>query len=174
MHNNQYGMPDNWGSDHQYMDPYANTNPHHQYMDPYTNANPHHMGSHHQQMDPYANVNPQHMSGHTHADHQYMDSCNPQYMGSHHQYMDPQYMNQMSHNQQMYDMSKKCHLYFVQLQTMDGMMCDGIIEDFDENCVILLMPYGDMEREDDMERQYGFGYGGFGGYDGFGGYGGYG
>ncbi len=84
---------------------------------------------------------------------------------------DSPYMDHNTHKKQMYELCNKFHLYFVQIQAIDGQMYDGIIEDVDDDSVTLLMPYGDMDREVGTERQYGFGYSGYGGYGGYGGFG---
>lgn len=87
---------------------------------------------------------------------------NPHHQQSYHQEMGMQPMEHNPHTQQMYETCKKYQLYFVQIQTTDGKMYDGIIEDVDNEGVTMLMPYGDMEQEEGMERQFGYGYGGFG------------
>ncbi|MCK0473053.1 hypothetical protein [Halalkalibacter sp. APA_J-10(15)] len=71
-------------------------------------------------------------------------------------------MDQEAHKKQMYDTCNQYNLYFVQIQTTDGQMYDGIIDQVDPDGVTLLMPYGDMEGNVGYERQFGFGYGGFG------------
>ncbi|WP_200411274.1 hypothetical protein [Virgibacillus salexigens] len=86
-----------------------------------------------------------------------------QYNPHHEMHYDQGYnMDNNPHKKQMYETCKNYYLYFVQIQTMDGQTYEGIIEDVDKDSVTLLMPYGDMEREEEIERQYGFGYGGFG------------
>ncbi|GAB2559015.1 hypothetical protein [Gracilibacillus alcaliphilus] len=67
----------------------------------------------------------------------------------------------VSHQQQMHETCKNLYLHFVQFQTMEGQMLDGIIEDVDEDGVTMLIPDGDAESAEGMERQFGYGYGGF-------------
>ncbi|MGO4888558.1 hypothetical protein ACJ2A9_12415 [Anaerobacillus sp. MEB173] len=73
------------------------------------------------------------------------------------------------HAQQMYDACNQYHLYFVKMQTDDGQMHDGIIEDVDQEGVTLLTPEGDM----DNDHRFGYpgGFYGPGGYGGFSPYG---
>ena len=55
--------------------------------------------------------------------------------------------------------------HLVQMETTDGTILDGIIEDVDDEGVDLLEPAGDMDGDDNYDRQFGYGgYGGFGGY----------
>ncbi|WP_054636603.1 hypothetical protein [Thalassobacillus sp. C254] len=71
------------------------------------------------------------------------------------------------HQHYMHDMCRQYHLHFVQLQTTDGQMYDGIIEDYDNEGVTMLMPYGDDDyshHHQDGYRQFGFGFGGGFGY----------
>ncbi|MDQ0158226.1 hypothetical protein [Alkalibacillus salilacus] len=58
-------------------------------------------------------------------------------------------------------------MHFVHLETQDGQMFDGIIDDVDDQSVTLIMPWGDMEQ-DRFDDGYGGGYGqGYGpGYGG--------
>ncbi|MCE7794794.1 hypothetical protein K8O68_20620 [Salipaludibacillus sp. CUR1] len=63
------------------------------------------------------------------------------------------------HQQHMQEMCQQYHLYFIQLQMMDGSIAEGIIEDADHEGVTLLMP----EEDGHMDGSRQFGAGAFGG-----------
>ncbi|QGH35024.1 hypothetical protein GI584_13670 [Gracilibacillus salitolerans] len=89
--------------------------------------------------------------------HQY----NPHHQQPYGQMMEHQQMDYNHQQKQMHEMCKNYHLYFMQFQTTEGETFEGIIEDMDDDGVIILIPFGDMERGDEAERQYGYGYGYF-------------
>ncbi|WP_411954243.1 hypothetical protein ACKXGF_13650 [Alkalibacillus sp. S2W] len=63
-------------------------------------------------------------------------------------------------------------MHFVHLETQDGQLFDGIIDDVDGQSVTLIMPWGDMEQDrfdDGYGGGYGQGYGGPGYGQGYGG-----
>lgn len=72
-------------------------------------------------------------------------------------------MDSDSRINQMYDMCKKYHHHFVQIEGTDGNVYDGIIDGLDKNHVYLLVPSGETEAQEDMNRQFnpyfGYGYG---------------
>jgi len=78
------------------------------------------------------------------------------------------------HVKDMHNMCSQYHLYFIQVQMMDGSMHEGIIEDVDQEGVSLLMPEEDdgqnpyhdqpgYEGQQAQQSHFGYGYGGFGG-----------
>ncbi|MFB9973816.1 hypothetical protein FPQ10_04990 [Allobacillus sp. SKP2-8] len=106
--------------------------------------------------------------------------CNQQMMPAHYGNM-PQQMDENQHKKNMYDHCNKHKLHLMHAQLMDGSMVEGILDEYDEDGVTLIMPCGDEMRESSDERIDGFGSGyagyGHGGYGGYGtgyGYGGYG
>ncbi|AXF57982.1 hypothetical protein DT065_12535 [Salicibibacter kimchii] len=83
--------------------------------------------------------------------------------------MKPEKKDVTAHKHHMYDLCQRYHYHLVQCEGTDGQVYDGIIDSVDDEGVYLLIPVGDMEREDqdDMNRQFGYGYPGFGfGYPG--------
>ncbi|MBP2257415.1 hypothetical protein [Virgibacillus alimentarius] len=71
------------------------------------------------------------------------------------------------HQRYMYDLCKRYKYHFIQCEGMDGQMYDGIIDGVSDEDVYLLMPVGDMDRENqgDRPRQFDYGYNyGYGGY----------
>ncbi|MCR6107265.1 hypothetical protein HXA34_13250 [Salipaludibacillus agaradhaerens] len=66
------------------------------------------------------------------------------------------------HQQDMKDMCQHYHLYFVQIQMMDGSLHEGVIEDVDNEGVTLLTPFEGDHHFPDGSRQFGTGIGGFG------------
>lgn len=78
---------------------------------------------------------------------------------SHH--MQPGVMDPATHQQNIHDLCKKYQHYLVQFETTDGQVYDGIIDSVDHDGVNLLIPVGDMEREEQNENERQFGYGGF-------------
>lgn len=87
------------------------------------------------------------------------EQTNPYHGNLYGQTMEDRHMNDSQHKKRMHEMCKEYHLYFMQFQTTEGGMLEGIIEDIDEDGIILLIPSGDMERVDETQRQFGFGYG---------------
>ncbi|SFL80239.1 hypothetical protein SAMN04487943_10456 [Gracilibacillus orientalis] len=92
--------------------------------------------------------------------HQY-NPHNPHHQNHYGQTSGHQQMDSNHHKKQMHELCNNYHLYFMQFQTMEGDTFEGIIEDIDEDSVIILIPSGDLERVEETERQYGFGYGGY-------------
>ncbi|WP_152656595.1 hypothetical protein [Oceanobacillus sp. CFH 90083] len=133
-------------------------------MNDQSETNPQHEQPYNQGVNPHREqlydqgVNPQHEQQRTNLQHE----MNPYPERPYNQEMNMQSMEHNPHAKQMYDTCKKFHLYFVQIQTTEGQMYDGIIEDVDNEGVTMLIPDGDMERGEGMERQFGFGYGGYG------------
>ncbi|WP_279401448.1 hypothetical protein [Piscibacillus salipiscarius] len=82
------------------------------------------------------------------------------------------------HKKNMFDLCQKHHLYLVQVETVDGQTFEGIVDEFDEDGVTLLVPSGENERGDGFDDVgfgpgpgYGMGYGygpGFGSPYGYG------
>ncbi len=106
--------------------------------------------------------------------------CNQQIMPAHHGSM-PKQMDEKQHKKYMYDHCNKHKLHFMHAQLKDGSMVEGILDEYDEDGVTLIIPCGDemrgsAEEPFDATRQN-YGHGGYGGYGpgyGHGGYGGYG
>ncbi|UTR15301.1 hypothetical protein MM221_01510 [Salipaludibacillus sp. LMS25] len=71
------------------------------------------------------------------------------------------------HEQDMKEMCHHYHLFFVQIQMMDGSLHEGIIEDADNEGVTLLMPF-EQDPHHDASRQFGTGVGGFGTFSPYG------
>ncbi|WP_175615242.1 hypothetical protein [Piscibacillus halophilus] len=75
------------------------------------------------------------------------------------------------HKKSLFDTCHKHHLYLVQTETIDGQMFEGIIDEYDDDGVTLLVPYGDQDRVDGYGPGPGYGYGfgpGFGPQYGYG------
>lgn len=98
----------------------------------------------------------------SHHEKPYDQRMNPHHEKSNNKEMNMQSREHTSHSKQMYETCKKFHLYFVQIQTTEGQLYDGIIEDVDNEGVAMLVPSGDIEQGEGMERQFGYGYGGYG------------
>lgn len=64
----------------------------------------------------------------------------------------------------MHDFCRKHHMHYVHIHTKKGELLDGIIDEIDNDGVTLIIPIGDMDREDDEERQAPWFYGGYGFY----------
>lgn len=91
-----------------------------------------------------------------------------QMMPGQHGFM-PQQMDEKQHKKNMYDHCNKHKLHLMHAQLMDGSMVEGILDEYDDDGVTLIIPCGDELRESSDERINGFGSG-YGGY-GHGGYG---
>ncbi|WP_018924855.1 hypothetical protein [Salsuginibacillus kocurii] len=90
-----------------------------------------------------------------------------------------QHGQQHGHHQQLQDMCHQYHLHFIQFQTADGQMHEGILEDYDQEGMTILMPDGDSydmdmghmnyQHNHPQYEQRQFGYGpGFGPGPGYG------
>ena len=49
----------------------------------------------------------------------------------------------------MHDFCRKHHMHYVHIHTKKGELLDGIIDEIDNDGVTLIIPIGDMDREDD-------------------------
>lgn len=80
-------------------------------------------------------------------------------------YQSPAMMNEGDMVNYWKDFCKKHKHYMVNLETVDGHRVDGIIDDIENDHVVMLVPIGDMERNEENElgdeRQFGI-FGGFG------------
>ncbi|RPF53870.1 hypothetical protein [Aquisalibacillus elongatus] len=76
------------------------------------------------------------------------------------QMQQPMQMKPDMHKQNMFDMCQRHHLYLVQAETVDGQLFEGIVDEYDEDGVTLLIPCGDMD--DDRGDDYGYGAGPYG------------
>lgn len=65
------------------------------------------------------------------------------------------------HGHHMHDFCKKYKHYYVMMEMDDGKMYDGIIEKADNDHAYVLMPIGD-QREENIEEDRQYGYGGYG------------
>lgn len=74
--------------------------------------------------------------------------------------MDPTAQQRSTH-----DFCKRYHYHLVQFETTDGHTYEGIIDGVEDDGVYMLVPAGNMEREDQEknERQF-YGYGGYSPY----------
>lgn len=81
--------------------------------------------------------------------------------GSH---MQHEGMDQDSRKNQMKDFCKRYHHHYIQIEGTDGNVYDGIIDGSDKDNMYVLVPSGEMDDDDNMNRQF-YPYGGYGGYD---------
>ncbi|MFB4164095.1 hypothetical protein ACE1TI_09695 [Alteribacillus sp. JSM 102045] len=76
--------------------------------------------------------------------------------------------NEHRNSHHMHEMCQQYLLYMVQLQTSDGQMHEGIIEDVDNEGVTLLMPDSDMENQSLAHQRQFWGGPGYGPWYGYG------
>lgn len=62
------------------------------------------------------------------------------------------------HKQNLFNMCQKHHLYLIQVETTDGQLFEGIVDEFDEDGVTLIVPCGEDDRGDGYD-DYGYGPG---------------
>jgi hypothetical protein len=74
--------------------------------------------------------------------------------------MHPGVVDSDTRKNQMVDMCKQYHHHFIQLEGTDGNLYDGILDGTDKNNVYMLVPDGDMDDDDQMNRQF-YPYGGY-------------
>ncbi len=69
-------------------------------------------------------------------------------------------MNQQQKNKQLHDFCTQHRHHLVNVETTDGQVYDGIIDAVQQDGVFMLIPMGEMEREnnEELERQFGFGF----------------
>ncbi|MET3682831.1 hypothetical protein ABID56_000921 [Alkalibacillus flavidus] len=72
--------------------------------------------------------------------------------------------NMKPNNEQMHDFCRDHHMHFVHLETGDGQLFDGIIDDVDHDGVILILPWGEMGNMQDERNNPNYGYGPGSGY----------
>lgn len=71
-------------------------------------------------------------------------------------------MDAGTYKRNMHEMCKKYHHHFVQIETTEGKVFDGIVDGMDDDHVYLLIPIGDADRDDQRQFWGGFPHSPFG------------